>query len=140
MELYKLHNEPEQLIYYDIRLQIPKFAWRELRDTDFEEDSDLEEVLATDAEYSYMYARDVLDDRFPAGEDAIATDAYNSYLYAQWILGGRFELGEAEIMTDPESAFLYARDVIENRWLEAEDSIRQNNAWWGDYKREFGIK
>ena len=140
MNLYKLHSEPTRLKGYNKRLQVPKFAWEEIADNNYEENSELEEVFATDTDYSYYYARDVLKDRFELGEEAIARDAYTSYLYANWILGGRFPEAEDTIKQDPESAFDYAKDVLDDRWPAAEEVIRQNSAWWNDYKQEFGIE
>ena len=56
----------------------------------------LERVIATDAGYSYSYARHVLKGQFPAGEPALATDAYRAYDYAVFT-GNRFPLAEPEI-------------------------------------------
>ena len=40
------------------------------------------QLIHTSAEYSYLYARDILKGRFTPGEAAIAGDAQYSYRYA----------------------------------------------------------
>ena len=56
-----------------------------------------EQTIATNAEYSYRYARDVLKGRFELGEPVIASGALYSFWYAYEAIYGRFELGEAAI-------------------------------------------
>ena len=65
--------------------------------------------------------------RFPEGEPAIATSAEYSYLYAINLLQDRFPAGEAAIATDAECASRYAEHVIKGRFLEAEPAIATSN-------------
>ena len=60
-------------------------------------------------------------------EDIILTDPIFAYLYACDILRDRWKKAEHIIATDPESAFCYAKDVIKGRWIEAEDVIASSN-------------
>jgi uncharacterized membrane protein len=58
---------------------------------------DSKPAIAEDAKYSYRYAEDVLEERFPQGEPAIAESAEYSYLYAEDVLEERFPQGEPAI-------------------------------------------
>lgn len=60
---------------------------------------EIEALIATSAQYSYYYAKDVIKGRWEPGEAAIATSAQYSYCYAEYVIKGRFELGEAAIAT-----------------------------------------
>ncbi len=55
---------------------------------------DLEEIIATDVNFSYCYAYFILEDRFELGEPKISINGYYSCAYARYVLKGRFELGE----------------------------------------------
>ena len=83
INLYKLHNEPEQLYGYDRVIQVPKMAWEHSND---DQKKKLESLWAKDPKLAYLYAVNVLHKRFPAGEDVIARNESYSYLYAKHIL------------------------------------------------------
>jgi len=59
-----------------------------------------ETCIARSAEWSYEYARNVLQGRFPAGEATIAQSAEYSFKYAEFVLEGRFPAGEKAICSD----------------------------------------
>ena len=46
----------------------------------------------------YIYALEVLKNRFEAGEKAIATDVGHSYHYVRDVLKGKFQLAEEKIL------------------------------------------
>ena len=48
-------------------------------------DKELEPIIAKSAEYSYMYADEVLSDEFKLGEKAIAKDSDYAFWYAKYI-------------------------------------------------------
>jgi hypothetical protein len=52
----------------------------------------LENVIATDPEWSCIYARDVIKGKFIEGEKSISTDAKNSFYYSRYVLKGPFQL------------------------------------------------
>ena len=54
---------------------------------------ELEDVISTNSYFSYLYARDVIKNRFIEGEKSIATDLECSYYYAHDVLKGPFHLG-----------------------------------------------
>ena len=85
-----------------------------------------ETTIATSSKYSYLYALDVLENRFELGEPAIATESYHSYAYATEITKCRFELGEAAIATNAYHSYLYAKYVIKGRFLIGERAIIQS--------------
>lgn len=70
-----------------------------------------------------MYAKDVLDEPFPAGEKIIATDANAAIIYASSVLNGRFPAAEPTIAANPLLAAIYAKDVLKKRWPEGEAAI-----------------
>jgi len=74
---------------------------------------------------SLAYAKK-LKERWEPGEKAIATDAESSINYARDILHGRFRPGEAAIATSPKYAAEYARDILHGRWEAAEDTIESD--------------
>jgi hypothetical protein len=84
---------------------------------------ELESKIATDPEYSFRYAGEILKGRFPEGEAAIAQNVVLAYYYAKKILKGRFPEGEAVIATHPDYSCLYAIEVIKGRWPEGEEAI-----------------
>ena len=89
----------------------------------------LEKNISTNPLYSYLYAKIVLNDRFPLGEKIIAKkSAEYSYLYAKNVLNGRFELGEKKIASDPEYACIYAIYVLKGRFELGERAIQKNDS------------
>lgn len=72
--------------------------------------------VAASPESSYLYARQVIHNRFELGEKSIATDAFYSYMYSRYVLRSRFKLGEPVINTNEEYAYKYDRDVIKRGW------------------------
>ena len=75
-------------------------------------DEDLEPIIAKNAEYSFWYAIEVLDDRFELGEKAIAKNYYLAYRYAKLILNGPFKLGEPVIAKNEFYSKTYTRDIL----------------------------
>ena len=75
-------------------------------------DEELEPIIAKNAEYSFWYAIEVLDDRFELGEKAIAKDYYLAYRYAKLILNGPFKLGEPVIAKNEFYSKTYTRDIL----------------------------
>ena len=61
----------------------------------------------TDPRFSYYYARNIIEGRFPEGEAAMATDSYCAYYYARDVIKGRFPEGEEVIAKDPEYSKKY---------------------------------
>jgi hypothetical protein len=62
--------------------------------------SELEDIIAQDHFYSYLYAHNVLKGPFVKGEDTIATNGYSSYHYAKFALKNRFKKGEPTIIKE----------------------------------------
>jgi hypothetical protein len=95
-----------------------------------------EPIIATDANRSYYYARDVIKRRFELGERAIATDANFTYLYARDVIKGKFELGERVIAKDAYWAYRYACNVIKRRFELGEPEILKSEHA-NDYEKLF---
>ena len=65
------------------------------------------------AEYSYVYARDILKGRFKKGEDAIIKSACYSYRQARYVLKRRFERGEDTISKNDRNSKLYKKHIYD---------------------------
>jgi hypothetical protein len=94
-----------------------------------------EPVIATDANFAYIYSRDVIKGRFELGESTIAKNAEWAYAYARNIIKGRFELGESTIAKDAEWASAYARNIIKGRFELGESTIAKDAEWASAYAR-----
>lgn len=97
MKLYNLHSDPESLLYFSEASEvIPTVFWDTYVNIP-EELRKREVAISKDAEYSYVYAREVLKKPFALGEEAISKDALYAKLYAKNILKGPFPAGEETI-------------------------------------------
>jgi hypothetical protein len=64
----------------------------------FERIPEVEALIATDAEYAYLYARNIINCAFPEGEPIIATSGRFSFYYARAVIRGRWLDGELTIL------------------------------------------
>jgi hypothetical protein len=94
----------------------------------FGEDSLEANIIAEDAEASYLYAKDVLKGEFKLGEKAIAKDSYLSWAYA-YLINSRFQLGEQAISQNAEYSYRYAADVLEDRFELGEHAISKSSKY-----------
>lgn len=134
MNLYQLYSKPKELPGYESRYEVvPELIWAKANLNE-KELKKKEHILALDPYYAYMYARDVIEGRFPAGEPVIATHSVYSYLYAEDVIGGRFPEGEAAIALDPEFALDYAKNVIEGRFPAGEKAISSDKYFAREYE------
>jgi len=67
-----------------------------------------EAEIAEDPEQAYLYARDVIEGRFPEAEPMLSKDPYWAYYYAENVIKGRWPEAESVIGKDPELAYDYA--------------------------------
>lgn len=51
---------------------------------------ELEKIIATNAQTSYLYAKEIIKDRFILGEKIISQEVFYSFLYAQHVIKGPF--------------------------------------------------
>lgn len=135
--LYDLHKSPQSLHRYDdADMHVPVVFWDKY-ENDPAELKKRERAIATSAEYSYMYAADVLNGRFPPGEPVIATSARYSYWYATDVINDRFPLGEPAIATNAVYSYQYVRDVIKHRWPPGEPAIAKSAIYTQLYNNKF---
>jgi hypothetical protein len=73
----------------------------------------LENIIASSSYYSYMYARDVVKNRFEEGEKEISTASNWSFGYAKNIIKAPFPLGHPAIFNSESSRSNYS-DFLEN--------------------------
>ena len=90
-----------------------------------------EPYIIPDAYYAYVYTDTVIKERWPEAEHVIMRSAGVAYTYAKNIIGGRWSEAEPYIMKVPRHAYFYARDVIKGRWLEAEPTILKGDSVFG---------
>lgn len=87
---------------------------------------------------AYYYAYHGVKGKFPEGENAIASNAEYSLMYAMSILHDRFPKGEKEIMKVPRYSVPYAIDILKRRWPEAEPYLERGQHWYRDtYNKHF---
>lgn len=71
----------------------------------------VENIVSTHPEAAYLYSC-LTNKRFEKGEEAISESAEYSFLYAKNILKGRFEMGEKAISKSDEFCFKYAAGIV----------------------------
>lgn len=129
-----------------------------LNNSPFDVNGPEERIIAQDLEYSYLYAKNILNSRFQLAEpniaksplyaykyslnvikgawyeaeETISKDAKTAYDYSRNIIRRPFPLGEPMIATNPEYACFYAVNVLKNRFRIAEGIIQASN-----YKEEY---
>jgi hypothetical protein len=79
---------------------------------------DLESIIASDAEYGYYYAKNIIGSRFIEAEKTIAQNAEWAYRYANDIIEGPFNLTHEFIFKDKSWGKLYARFLIEKKYFD----------------------
>ena len=99
-------------------------------------DKELEPIIAKSAEYSYMYADEVLSDEFKLGEKAIAKDSVYAFWYAKYILKDKFSIGEPAIAKDSYYSYLYALDILEGPFKLGEPEIAKDEYYSKRYTQE----
>jgi len=94
-----------------------------------------ENIIATDAKISLLYAKNVLKGRFTAGEQTIASSACCSFEYAQDVLKGRFALGEDVISRSAQYSFLYSAQILSARFPKGENAIAKSAEYSYSYAK-----
>jgi len=95
-----------------------------------------ERIIASDANYSHLYAKNFLKGPFVAGEEAIKKTPFGAYLYCKEIIKQRWYDAEEIIKSDPQAAYKYSLEIIQGRWEEAEKHILKSSVWSGAYAGE----
>jgi len=75
----------------------------------------LEPAISKDAQFSYLYAKYVIEGIFILAEPTISKYAQFSYYYAREVIEGRWEIGEPIISKDAFYSYLYSFYVIKGR-------------------------
>jgi hypothetical protein len=92
-----------------------------------------EKAIASEANYSRLYAKNFLKAPFPAGEKAIKENALVAFLYCKEVIGQRWYDAEDVIKKNPHAAYRYSLELIGGRWEEAESYISRSPTWAGAY-------
>ena len=66
--------------------------------------------------------------------------SFRAVKFAQHYLQNRWPQMESLILQNPYDSYLYSRDVLNERWLEAEETIKQDDFAWARYKVLWNIK
>ena len=112
MNLYKLHSKPASLDFYEKVSETNPYVFWEKYKKNKEELKKRETYIAKDAYSSFLYARDILQGPFPAGEEAIAKNSNFAYYYVEDVLKCPFPLGEEAIAKDEYFASEYAKNIL----------------------------
>lgn len=99
-----------------------------------------ESIILTHPLYAYLYARDLIKDRWIEAEPVILTDANYCCYYSLMVIKGRWIDAERIIYTNAYASFLYSINILQERWYEAEPFIKNNSLVWLDYSKFFNIK
>ena len=99
-------------------------------------DEELEPIFAKTAEYSFLYALDILEGPFNLGEPAIAKDIEYSYLYVGEVLNGPFKLGEPAIAKDAEYSYMYAKTILKASFPLGEPAIAKDENYSKEYTQD----
>lgn len=94
------------------------------------------QTISTDPKMSVVYAfynSFNTKERFFLGEPAIAQNANYSYLYAENVIKGRFELGEEIISKNEEISINYIKNVLHTRFEKAESLISKSPKFSAQY-------
>jgi hypothetical protein len=70
-----------------------------------------EDIIANDSHYAYLYAKDIIKGRWPAGEPAIAEDSGYACWYAIYIIKGRWLDLEQYFLSERFRPDLYGVDI-----------------------------
>ena len=105
MKLHNLVSDPNKLEKYGKYISDEQ-AYENLEKGD-NNDPRLVKVVASDPEFAYFYARNIIKGRWPEGEKAIASDPENAYYYAIDVIKGRWPKGEKAIASNPRYATNY---------------------------------
>ena len=62
---------------------------------------ELEEIISSDPQYSFLYANHIVKNKWELGEKAISTHSYFSYRYARFILRNVFPLCHPIVFSSP---------------------------------------
>jgi hypothetical protein len=97
---------------------------------------ELESIIATDGEFAYYYAKNIIKGRWTEGEKIIATDAFYASLYALNIIKGRWAEAEKIIATKVACACYYASNIL--KWNKKNKSffILAIGYLWNDLPEE----
>ncbi len=139
INLYNYHTNPQSLLNYDKRFNVPVIASQEAAKHKPNRSPALEPGIMKDPKYAYYYAYDIIKGRWKEAEPYIMKDPEYAYYYAHHVIGGRWPEAEPYIMKDPFDAYIYAKWVIKDRWPEAEHTIQTNKQDWINYKHTFNI-
>lgn len=72
-------------------------------------------------------------------EPLVINDPQDAYLYAREVLEGRFPLGEPAIARNPNYSLYYARNVLNAPFLAGEEAILKSDWATMAYEDEFGV-
>jgi hypothetical protein len=97
----------------------------------------LEKVISEDAQYSYLYAKNICNGPFEEGEKSIKKDPIHAWLYCKDVIRCRWYEAEDNIKKDPYASYIYCLEFMDGeRWIEAEKTILKSPVWAGAYSEK----
>lgn len=92
-----------------------------------------ESIISTKASIAYSYAKEILNGPFPEAEDGIAySEPRVIFYYAKCCIKGKFEKGEKLLSQSLWHSCRYAKEVLNDRFLIAENAIMSS-----EYKERY---
>jgi hypothetical protein len=95
-------------------------------------------ISRTPTHLAFLYACEIIKDRWPSAEGIIIASPHTSYFYAEYVIKGRWPEAESVIATTAISAYWYADRVIKGRWPEGEAAIATDQHFGFIYDYYFG--
>lgn len=144
LNVYQYYGTPETLPLYepfgDIMKKVTLIMNNELRlnDLDSKTLESLMPVIKRSPKLAFQYVYFFTKKRTPELEPAIKQSAGSALQYARLFMDSRpWPEAEPAIMLDPVEAYEYAVYCIQDRWIEAEPYIMEDEYIWNLYKEYF---
>jgi len=136
MQLFKLHNNPTQLVHYQEQPnpnKVPSHIEEALKLSKELQVRvpEWEPFFLEETEYITDYSLNVVNGRWKEGERTLLNNPDELQLkdvimYALNVIKGKWPEAEKYLLKSPRKSAWYAKDVLRARWPEAEDVIIQN--------------
>ena len=94
------------------------------------------DAIKKSPEYTFLYARDVIQGPWREGESTLLKNAQWAYKYAKDVLYHPWPEAEPYIKDSMPWAYLYATGVLRERWPEAEETIKSRPEMWIRYLQD----
>lgn len=81
-------------------------------------DLELEHIIAMSSEYSYYYAKNIINGRFYKAESVIAQDPKWAYHYAKYVIDDAFKIAHQSLIKDSDWGKIYVNFLLEKKYFD----------------------